>query len=460
MKIFYEKYKAEIIFLTIGIVFGLVMIFANPPWQGNDENRHFFYSYVISNGQIGPKQGDEKIGGKLPKNLFETATRYQGIPFHEGAKIPKEFVEDSRKELLNPNQQEFYHFPLSKNFPLPYIPAAIGIGIGKIIDSGPVGLNYSARIGILLVYLAICLIALRLMPIQKFMLITAMLAPMAVYQASSVSYDAMHNALSFLIVAFALYLAFNEGNISKRSIIAFFIVAVLHRFSKDGYIFLPLLFLIIPREKFKSKIEHNLIIIGLIVVYFLPNITWQAWINSLDLHSSTIFQKDFVFNPSENISRAISNPFGAIGNLFGNIFSQGRLWITGSIGRFGYSYSALPEGFIIIYGLGLISLGFFDSSQKTLNLKQKWTIGFVGFFSVLAIIVGFYINSPVGATTIYGLQGRYFVPFLPIFPLLLSNDYFLDNKWIKTRPYLVGIFLILALTYVITFINTKFYGIS
>ena len=77
----------EYVFALLGLVFGLFFVFANPPWQANDEDRHFIHSYFISQGQIYGKQLDKKIGGSIPINIVNTVQGFQGIPFAKGYKI-------------------------------------------------------------------------------------------------------------------------------------------------------------------------------------------------------------------------------------------------------------------------------------------------------------------------------------------------------------------------------------
>ena len=41
---FSDKIKYEHLFLILATIFGLIFVFINPPWQSNDEDRHFLKS--------------------------------------------------------------------------------------------------------------------------------------------------------------------------------------------------------------------------------------------------------------------------------------------------------------------------------------------------------------------------------------------------------------------------------
>ena len=93
---FWEKIPVEYYFLLIGLFFGLRFVFVNPPWQTNDEDRHFYNAWYLSQGYIGPEVQGSKIGRPIPRNLFNTVQSFQGIRFAEN-KIDKKVVKNLEK---------------------------------------------------------------------------------------------------------------------------------------------------------------------------------------------------------------------------------------------------------------------------------------------------------------------------------------------------------------------------
>ena len=162
----------EYVFVTLGLIFGILIATSNPPVHSNDEDRHFFLAYSRSVGDILPVQNGDKVGFWLPENLVNVVNSFQGINF-TSAKISKQKLAEFCKIPLNPDKKTFYNHPNYRINPIPYIPSAIGIIVGKFINDNPIYLNYAARIGGLIFYLICIFISIKIIPIQKitFMLI-------------------------------------------------------------------------------------------------------------------------------------------------------------------------------------------------------------------------------------------------------------------------------------------------
>lgn len=451
--------NTEYIFLTFGLIFGILLVFANPPYHSNDEDRHFYCSYFIASGQIIPVVKGNEVGGYLPVNLLNVTNSFQGIPYFQGKKVTSEMIEKAKKVELEPHKLQFYHNYHFNHNPISYLPFSIGILVGKQLDSRPIWLMWFGRIAGLIFYIAIIFIALKLMPIMKnaFMLMT--LTPMTLYQAASITYDTPLIAFTFLFIALVLKYNFTNETIGWKELLAIAIVLIFHRYSKDGYIFIPFLFYILPMYKFGSKRNAMMIYIGyflfVVFLYFLPNLTWGAIISSLNINYEALpkIKRDYLHDRALNLSYQLQQPLQFIGNIIMNSFHFKEDWIAGAFGKFGYSYTKMPTWIYIIHGLLLISVAFFDSSKLILSNKQKLLIFGVAVISAMAIIVGFYLDSPVGNNQVFGLQGRYFIPIIPLFMLSLSNNNYIDSKFNKYFPLISGLYLSLFLTYTVIFIS-------
>ena len=78
---FWNKIPLEYYFLAIGLFFGMKLVFINPPWQTNDEDRHFYNSWNYANGLFKPEIKGNSVGTPLPKELFNQVSSFQGIRF-------------------------------------------------------------------------------------------------------------------------------------------------------------------------------------------------------------------------------------------------------------------------------------------------------------------------------------------------------------------------------------------
>lgn len=455
----YKKYaflQYHFLFLFIGLFFGLKFVFVNPPWQTNDEDRHFYNAYALSQGYISPQIEKGKIGYPMPTNLIETVRSFQGIQFHNNTLISKEKLNSLKSLPLKAENISFCDTPSATILPFPYIPAAIMIKVGAVIISNPVWLGWWGRIGSLLAYLAIIFIALKNIPHFKPILMVIALSPMALYEGSSVTYDALSIALIFLLFSLGIKYYYQETPITLKQVLVFFLVALAHRCSKDGYFILYFTIFAINIHKFESKKIYFLAGLLLLVASFLPSYLWNSYIAGLHLPGGK-FQLDFAFSSALNIKYHLQNPLHAVSLVFQNIFSQGKQWMSGSIGRFGYSYTLLPEWIILLQLLAYISVVLLEKPGKILSLKFRTVfLGFtiLNFFALIA--AGLFVLSPVGANFIFGFQGRYFTPLLPflflgIFYLPIFND---REKWLK---WIVPVYCIIVLLYTSNFLDSKFF---
>ncbi|MGA2295923.1 MAG: DUF2142 domain-containing protein [FCB group bacterium] len=452
----------EYIFIVLGLIFGILFIFINPPFQTNDEDRHFYAAYSISEGQFVPYNKNNMSGTPLPRNLVMITQSFQGIPFYQGTKINVEKMEQTFNMPLNEKDTVFNANPSLTTFPIPYFASAIGIKVGGIINSNPIWLNRFGRFGDLIMFLLIMFFAIRITPIFKSVFLLYGLTPMVIYQAASVTYDTLSIALTFFMIALFLKYALIKDSITRNDIIFIILLTLLHRFSKDGYVLIPFLVFIIPPKKLGSKSMISPFYIGFtlyfVLLYFLPGWTWNKFIASLNLLAAPGGIKDFVYGNPGFFSKIISEPFTATGNMITSTLFQRQDFVGGIIGRFGYSYTLMPKFFMIVHGLVLLSVAFFESKKEFLfSIQQRVTIFLVGIGSIVLIIVGWYLSSPIGSTTIWGLQGRYFIPAIPIVLLLLYNNKFENPKWIKWKGVVIGLYIIISLIYTLIYMSDKFY---
>ena len=451
-------FQYHFLFLFIGLFFGLKLVFVNPPWQTNDEDRHFYNAFALSEGHISPHVENGKIGWPMPTSLIESVRSFQGFPFSSTNLLSKEKINSLRNQALKARTVSFCDTPSAGILPFPYIPSAIMIKLGGIFKSSPIWLGWWGRIGSLLAYLAIIFIALKNTPHFKPILMVIALSPMALYQGSSVSYDALSFAFLFLLFSLVIKYYYQETPITLKQVILFFLIAFAQKCSKDGYFIAYFTLFAININKFESKKVYFLAGLLLLVASFLPSYLWNSYIGSLQLPGGK-FQVDFAFDSTLNIKYHLNDPINTIFVLIQNTFNQGKTWIGSSIGRFGYSYTLFPD-WIIILQLSVYSfVVFFEKPRKLLSLKFRAVLLVFALLNVIALIaVGLIIISPVGANYIFGMQGRYFTPLLPfLFLGVFYLPFFADRE--KLLKWIVPIYCIVILFYTADFLDSKFFAI-
>ncbi|MCX6155925.1 MAG: DUF2142 domain-containing protein [Candidatus Kapabacteria bacterium] len=461
---FLDKLSLEVLFVIIATVFGLLMVFINPPWQTNDEDRHFLAAYSISVGQIIPFNSNNVASVYYPKNLINCVLNFQGVPFFNGTKINPGKMKEMEKIQLNPKDTiaaPHYHY---RTFPLSYLPHTIGIWIGSFFKNTPLWLGWFGRIGGLIFYIVSMFFIIRFVPVFKSIFFLYGLTPMVLYQASSVTYDTVSMVCCFFMVGFSLKFAFDENSfIGWREIIFYLFVATLSGAIKNGYPLIPLMIFIVPIRKFRMK-EYYKFVGPLLGIYLLSiysynifSLGWSAVLSSVNTGGQVSLWKDF--GAGNTVSLLLSNPFKLIITMFQNIFHFSIEWAGGTIGRFGYGYILMPRWFFLIHGIVLIGVAFIESnSDLNFKLYQRILIIFIGVGSIFAIIFGMYLGSPAGSIMIFGLQGRYFIQAVPVLLLSFFNIQLINRKWINLKNLIIPAYIIIILIYTVMFMNNSFYG--
>ncbi|MFI5133709.1 MAG: DUF2142 domain-containing protein [Chitinophagales bacterium] len=454
---FWNKIPLEYYFLIIGLFFGMKLVFINPPWQTNDEDRHFYNSWNYAHGFLTPSIQGNKVGNPMPVKIFEQVQSFQGIRFNEQSKINHQTISDDKEIIYEKSDTFFYNNPNYNINPVGYLPAILGIKLGELFKQNPITVHWWARTFGLFAFLLIVFYAIRIIPVYKNVMMLVALAPMSLYQAASVTYDTLCIASSFLLFAFIVKWLFQKEKISRKDLILFFLAFVIQIFSKPGYYFIPFLLLMIPPDKFSFSFPKIKLTVMVLAVIMLPSITWGMYIKSFHFPAGKPFQNDFLFNTSQNLSFHLKNIPGMISDLLRNILVQGKEWIKGCVGRFGYSYTPLPGSWIFMYALALFGMASVDHDAGfKLNVRQRVISAVLLVASLGALIAGFYImGSPVGARFIFGFQGRYFIPVLPLVLFQLYGT--IPNNLKKFLPLITILISILMLYKTVGFIEETFY---
>ena len=120
----------------------------------------------------------------------------------------------------------------------------------------------------LLSYLLLGWLAVRFIPFGKWLLAILITAPMALFQASTISADTISNGIGFLFLGGTLAIA-NKKELGWKEWGALVGLIVLLFLAKVNLVFLALLpFLLIPPSKFKMK--HGYILLGVVLTGLVP----------------------------------------------------------------------------------------------------------------------------------------------------------------------------------------------
>ena len=143
---------------------------------------------MVAEGQVFATWRHGKVGGTFPDTLDEELGRVT-------RRVYTDLDRTSFLDLLDrptpTGPSQFEDVGLFATYgPAPYLPAALGIDVGRVFGASALAMTYLARILQVVAYIAIVALAIRRIPVHKWIVVVAALVPAVLFQAASVSADA------------------------------------------------------------------------------------------------------------------------------------------------------------------------------------------------------------------------------------------------------------------------------
>lgn len=456
----------ERFFLVVSLTAGLGFLVLTPPFQNPDEQVHFYRAYQISTLRMSAESNYingkvDELGGYLPRSLKQTYTinnigRYGSeLRVSSNDRYRLGAIKESLKIPLDKDSVEWHGFSSSAIYsPVSYLPQAIGIGLGSLLNLPPILLLYLGRLFGLLFFVTCLYLALKLLPTKKWAFAILFTLPVVVSQSAAVTADTITTVSIGILVALILY-ARTTKQLSNKQLGVLAGAVVTATLSKQVFLLVIPLLLVIPQSVFRSKYRKYLFISAVGIASLLSYFAWSALGNVSEGMSLTVYAGGGA-DMTGQVNYLVNNIFN-IPHIFYNTFltadyGSGIFWSLA--GNFGWLSAPLSfPGMLLVYVL-LITL-FFTSYEKT-NTRGWWVFNSV-FILVAALLFGaigislYIAHTVVGGAAIAGLQGRYYVPILIIL-LAVMNPYILlikKTQYIKVLRMLSVSVLVISLATVL-----------
>lgn len=403
------------------LVTGLIFVFVFPPISVPDEMYHYTASHWYASSML----GESSI---LDSSSFSMRAEDRDFidMFTEGNVSYKEYEEVvSSLTLLQSvdvsESVEGYAFDLGSNPPQLKLPSAIAVLIARLLHLGAVPLFYLGRMFNLLYFIVLASCAIRIAPIGKSIFCAISMLPMTLHLAASYSYDAGILGLSFLFVALLMKAIFTDGPIERREIAYISIVAILLAPCKVIYSFAVGMVLFIPNNRFTSRRQAIMFkcALPLMMVFSVALLRLPAML-TMASGSAGPQTHDGVTGNYYTLSTLVTHPVASVLMLCKTVyFMFDFYWISaigGSLSRFQGSLAA-PHYLVAIYLVMLVVSTFPEhKDEKGLSGLARGVAIACFLLSVLGSMVAMWIGWTFDSESIIqGVQGRYFLPLLPLF---------------------------------------------
>ncbi|MDE7422306.1 MAG: DUF2142 domain-containing protein [Lachnospiraceae bacterium] len=442
--------SVEKIFLPLILCFGIIYMLLLPPFSAPDEPMHFGASYKISNYMLGNVSFGEH--GNINMRVDDAKNGYITIPTIETyQKLYDEWNEGlQRGEIVESNYQSY----ATKNLFL-HTPGAIGITIARILQLGSTHLLLFGRLTNLLVFVLMTYFAIKITPIGKNILLAVSLTPMMLELVSSYSCDATINGIVFLSLSYILRCIYDKEYIRGKEIALLTICSFFLAPSKLVYV--PILFLVIliPMKKFKNKtcylVTLGLVFSVMILTNVLMNKSMISWMSGTEntamteVKETTELMEESKIEIQQNYSFmwCLHNPIQAIQiYLRSTIVNVPGYFVTLVGWALGWLEIHISMVIVTIYALVLlISLFIGERDDIKIKISQR-SVSVISVICVYGLVLTsmFFAWTPIGSPIIEGVQGRYFLPIVPLAFLILNNKKISIN--IEIWKYIVPVIMI------------------
>lgn len=436
-----KELSVQKIFIYLACIFGILFLILTPPFQSPDEDSHFKKAYVMSEGHFFAQVEEGEKGFYLSEDIVDYISAQVEKMGNLDEKYSYADILSEDKGARVYSHQKFESFSTVSTNPVGHFIPMLGILMGKIVsviagrEPSIVMLLYFARLFCMAFYIAVVAVAISITPVLKRTFCMVGLMPMALFISSCVSYDGLLIGASFIFTALCFKLIFDkEAKVNKCYIISFGVIAFVFFAIKIVYIPLFLLLIFIPREKYpERKLVKNLIMIGLIflalvIIFKIP----EVLLSSKAVSSDT--------GAGDQIRFILKNPFYYLQVLYSTIKEGRDFFVSSTIGVFGLVDTHLYAVIIYPYAALLFIVGILDISRE--NLSVKWYQRLSVLISVAAGVFGIFLamyifwtpiieGFGVGADRINGVQGRYFIPLIPVVFLCFGNRFLCKKAIIR-----------------------------
>ena len=438
---------------------GILYLFVLPPLSAPDEISHYVSAYRLSSQMTGQPQRDrygrvllraqdawvEDLDGDFVYEPDEDGNLQVTAKSREQAVKLGETMEESTYELFHtlglngqyaPERTAQIQtmgayvsstYPPVTTTPLAYVPQAIGISVARLLGLNTVCLLYFGRFCNLIFFVIMLYLSMKRIPFGKEVLLGVAVLPMTLHLAASFSYDVMILSCMFLLTAVCLDLAYEKEQVRVRDIVLLAVLAAVAGPCKMVYAPMLGLCLLIPMRKF-GKVRN----------WFISAFAvGTAWAMAMYLVNSQVIATyaaateadsyvEWAGEAGFSMSLLIHNPV-----LLVRMFYQTLLWnakdmhITMIGGWLGNLDQVLDVPYLAVWAFTLCLIGLalkIPGEQIRMNMRQRVWSGFLcaacGGLTMLSMLIAW---TPVSSRVILGVQGRYFLPFLPVLLLALKN---------------------------------------
>lgn len=434
------------LFFAAYLVLGLGLIALTPPFQSPDAFGHFDRAVGLSEGKIDNTIVDGVAGEHFTVGLFEMETVFSKMSRAPTTTATKfEYAYGWQRTWDMPPY--FTSFVYGGNYPFLYVPQTLGVVVGRIVSRHLLVAYYLAEIFNLLAFIGLTKWAFARFPQRIALPIGVfLLLPMVNSLAISVNPDCLLLALSVVFAA-ALYCNYRESRGQETDpplTVGPLSRSRHHHLRTNSYYqigFASLLFMAIEKPPLivlglllpLADLHSNLRRYARRVVVFMlsTGAVYELWVTfGAGPKGKSVAHAGVA--PLRQLKLILTNPHLDLVVLATSGRTYGLLYWKEFIAGIGWLDTWFPGWFYLLVSVVLaLAISNLVLAGRRDIFRTLWSL-FAIALAASSLVVAFYlVDTSYASTLITGLQGRYFLPLLPVLLVVLSPE---PARVMRLRP--------------------------
>lgn len=396
------------------LLYGLLYMVVITPHSPPDEYYHYRMSYKLSNYLM--------LRWDKAEYAESDDFDFLGLPAHVNSTSAYLWViNDFNLPDTDKSEDQFLKGVSLDYFP-EYLAQAAGVALARLANQNVIRTFLAGRLFNLLLYTACVYFAVKRAPRFKLLLGLISIMPMSLHQAASYSYDCFVNGMSLLLISCILKGIFEKGPLSRSDFCWMLAVSMLLTPAKVVYVCIVPLVLLIPAERYSGR-RQKLIRSGAVLI--LCAAMMAAFQYSALMMRTTSEMSHVSGWDSFDIFYILHNPLTTAYMFLKSISEMMVDWLRGAIGASlsGLSLS-IPSWIVSIYTLLLFTATIqVQDTGRALLLRERAAFFLVSAVVVLLTMLSMFLGwTSATSQVVVGVQGRYFIPVLPLMYMCLNNS--------------------------------------
>lgn len=398
------------LFVMVSAIAGVLYAITTPPFRVPDEVGHFWRGFSIADGHFVVPASNGRTMVPLPEGV-RTLVFVMSPNGGEGRVTRERF-------------RTAWELPMLRKFAAPvafpavytaiaYAPQSLAAFTGDAAGLHPLLIFYFGRLANLAAFIFIIACAIHIAPFGKPIFCAAALLPMTLYLAASWSPDAMAIASAFLFSALLLRASHRTAMISRNETAALALSGALVGLCKPGYSLIALLVLAVPPARALGR--RRAAVVAIVLIATLGGVAFSVWNARLAFTPRV----DIAVNPLQQWECIESDPLRFAGIALRTFRANAIEYAGQMIGRLGMLDVRLPSvvflGEMVLLGICALAAG----GRARAGVRVICAVIAIAISAGIAVTL-YTTWTPGCAAMVEGVQGRYFLPVLPLVLIVVS----------------------------------------